>query len=484
MERLGFLCVLAGALRVAIPLNLVLSVEEAGPLTPLPFSPDLVEGLVMAVGRVLPQMSLTAALGEAGRDGGVLVVVAASDDVRALRVDQVAGMVQVDVQAIESAGAAGHAGPGEAQAGRPLLTARFTALGAEWHVLDYVRLTADQPMAPAEIAGGAALVAAAGEAPDSAPRPADGGDERLLLLVVEIADESYAVPTAAIVEILVPGVIRSMPGSPAWVVGLIDRRGSPLLVLSTATLLGRPSTAGSTIVLVIEVPGVGGVGILVDRAIGIERVDRSDIHAVTQEMAGVANYFVIASEHIIGIIDPPALTAQVSDALGPLVPRDAISADAVQVVAATKPSRKLLALRVGRELFALPLDRVERIQASVVLTPLPQPGNGFHAMADVGDASVPVLDLRRRIAHAGSDPTPPCTLVQIEGALAGLAVDQVLRIEDIPNADIEDVATHPLLPVSHVARSGQNLLSVLVIDRVLPPLPNLMADRPARLAPR
>src|ERR1700730_4888458 len=121
MERLGFLCVLAGALRVAIPLNLVLSVEEAGPLTPVPFSPELVEGLVMAVGRVLPQMSLTAALGEAGRDGGVLVVVAASDDVRALRVDQVAGMVQVDVQAIESAGAAGHAGLGEAQAGRPLL---------------------------------------------------------------------------------------------------------------------------------------------------------------------------------------------------------------------------------------------------------------------------------------------------------------------------------------------------------------------------
>ena len=58
MERLDFLCVIAGTLRIAIPLNLVLSVEEAGPLTPLPFSPDLVEGLVMALGRVLPQMAL------------------------------------------------------------------------------------------------------------------------------------------------------------------------------------------------------------------------------------------------------------------------------------------------------------------------------------------------------------------------------------------------------------------------------------------
>src|SRR5580693_5681828 len=102
MERLDLLCILAGSCRVAIPLNLVLSVEEARPLTPLPFSPDLVEGLVMALGRVVPQMSLAAVLREQPREGGVLVVVAASDDIRALRVDQVAGMVQIDIEAAKT----------------------------------------------------------------------------------------------------------------------------------------------------------------------------------------------------------------------------------------------------------------------------------------------------------------------------------------------------------------------------------------------
>jgi chemotaxis signal transduction protein len=143
-------------------------------------------------------------------------------------------------------------------------------------------------------------------------------------------------------------------------------------------------------------------------------------------------------------------------------------------VDSAKASHKLLAVRLGRELFALPLDRVERIQASIVLTPLPQPGTGFHGMADVGDTMVPVLDLRRAIEHAGSDPNPPCTLVQIEGALAGLVVDQVLRIEDIPDSDVEDITMNPRLPVSHVARSGDQLLSVLVLDRVLPPLGSIL----------
>jgi hypothetical protein len=108
--------------------------------------------------------------------------------------------------------------------------------------------------------------------------------------------------------------------------------------------------------------------------------------------------------------------------------------------------------------------------------PLPEPGTGFHAMADVGDATVPLLDLRRRIPQAGSAPAPPCTPVKIEGALAGLVVDQVLRIEDIPADDVEDITAHPLLPIFYVARSGDRLMSVLVIDRVLPPLESEKAE--------
>src|SRR4051794_27823047 len=220
MERLDFLCVIAGTLRIAIPLNLVLSVEEVGPLTPLPFSPDLVEGLVMALGRVLPQMPLAAALNEPQRDGGVLVVVAGSDDVRALRVDQVAGMVQVDVQSIDGL-------DDDELARQPLLTARFTALGAEWRVLDYVKLTNDRPMTAAETQNGAAFLGATGDSAELPAQPIEIVDTRQPLLVLDIGRESYAAATSAIIEILVPGTIRSMPGAPPWVAGLIDRRGHP-----------------------------------------------------------------------------------------------------------------------------------------------------------------------------------------------------------------------------------------------------------------
>jgi hypothetical protein len=55
----------------------------------------------------------------------------------------------------------------------------------------------------------------------------------------------------------------------------------------------------------------------------------------------------------------------------------------------------------------------------------------------------------------------------------------VLRIEDIPDDDVEDITLNPHLPISHIARSGDQLLSVLVLDRVLPPLDDELATTAA-----
>jgi hypothetical protein len=45
----------------------------------------------------------------------------------------------------------------------------------------------------------------------------------------------------------------------------------------------------------------------------------------------------------------------------------------------------------------------------------------------------------------------------------------------IPDDDVEEITMNPRLPISHVARSGDQLLSVLVLDRVLPPLDSVPA---------
>jgi chemotaxis signal transduction protein len=164
---------------------------------------------------------------------------------------------------------------------------------------------------------------------------------------------------------------------------------------------------------------------------------------------------------------------QVGDELSAWIPR-ADAVDSSPVPARPMEFHQYLTLRVGREFLAVSLDRIQRLQAHVQVTPLPNPGTGFDGLVDVGDAVVPVIDLRRILAEGteppASEPLPPCLLTMMEGGLAGLIVNQILRIETIPENQISPAEDTPALPVTRVLHIQGRLMSVISLDRLLPPL--------------
>ena len=80
---------------VAIPLERVISVVEGGPVTPLPYTAASFEGLVEAIGQVMPQVDLGALLGLETGPGGILVVVSHLGGSLALRVPRVSAMASI-----------------------------------------------------------------------------------------------------------------------------------------------------------------------------------------------------------------------------------------------------------------------------------------------------------------------------------------------------------------------------------------------------
>ena len=476
MAKIDFLLTEVGPHAIAVPLELVLAVAEAVAVTPLPHAPAFLAGLVFVHDRVLPLIDLAVALGDgpaaaAGGDG-TLVIAGVGDDIRALRVDRALAMVAVEPESVAAVEVVD--GP-DGEPAEALFGAGFEALGRRWRALDYVRfaercaIEADGPEA------GAALLPV--EGPD---RAATGEVEAVVdlrepYLLVEIGGETYAVATEAVAEILVAAGLRSMPGTPAHVAGLIDRRGVPLVVLDTARLLGRPGAAeaeGGTI-LVVEPKDGPPYGLGIARVRRIHRIGRESLHAMPEAMAGVTRYTVIDDGDIVGVLSPDALVAPLGDELERITPLPELpppETAAAKEVAGGRDTggHRFLSVRIGAGLFGLDLDRVERILAGVSLTPLPGDGNGFHGLADIGETVVPVRDLRRAFAAQPEDHHPPCILVQLEGATAGLAVDQVLRIEDVPAGAIDAVADRAELPVHGVAAADGRLIALLTIDRLLP----------------
>lgn len=466
MQRVGFLICRVGTLSLAVPLTNVIGVSGTTPVTPLPFSPQSIDGLVLAMGYAVVQMTVADRLGLAVDDDGVLVLAAVDGDVRALKVSFVLAMTEVDADIIK---------PGLLEGGPAHATGSFAWESLEVFILDLTSLWDSDGVAPKiDDIDGAALLALAGR-----DEPAGGDDDapppRNAFVLVETGGERYALRTEEVIELMVVDRVRPMPGAPLWLAGLIDRRGTPTLAIGTRRLLGHGSDITGNLALMVQHRDLGAIALLVDRALGIHYFESGDMHAMSEKTEGVASYLVAGDGLIVGIIDSALLLDQVAGKLIGIIPQ--LPARPVEHIARPTDdiAHRVLTLRVGRERFAIDLDRIDRILASVTISALPEGGNGFSGMADVGEIPVPVLDLRHRAGdparHDARHPGAPCALVHLEGAIAGLVVDQVLRIESVPRGRIDPVASDHRLPISGVFEIGGEMVSMLMIDRLLPIMP-------------
>ena len=461
MTQRDLLCCELAGVHIAVPLERVIGVTEGGLVTPLPYTAPAFEGLVEVFGQVMPQANLARLLGLESAAGGILIVVSDRGGSVALRVAVVTRMIRVDDDRL------GATAP-RARAVHALYMAEVEHQGVPHYVLDLDALATSDDLDLSAPDGGV-LIPEGRIVPPPEPE-----QEWLPLLLLEIGGERYAVPNLSIVELNVPDGIRIMPSAPGWILGLIDLRGAPIVAVSTAALLGLPASTGAPpeLCLIAELEAGVRVALFVDRAIGLERVSRGMIHPMRQAMAGIGSYFVLRDDEIVGIIDPKLLLSQIAAELRAAVPqRPSAPPEAARAQTAGQ-YQQLLSVRVGRELYAMTLDRIERIVASVQLTPLPSHIGYFDGLADVGDAVIPVIDLRRQQGLAlqpfDTLQTPPCILTMLEGATTGILVDQVLSIVDIPAERFEPVAKAARLPISHVLTFEGRLMSLLTLDRLLP----------------
>jgi len=198
------------------------------------------------MGQVVPQISLAAILGLQSSDAGVLVLISDLGGSVGLRVDQVHAMLQVDPDQINVA-------TPEARAETPMILGAFGDGASRCSVLNLDHLTTDTSLMSFADSGAVLLATESGTAAlddeDTSP------DQTQPYLMLEVGDEVYAIKIDHLVELLELSTLRAAPHAPAWIAGLLNRRGEPLLGLSLATLLGRPEGRPGKLGVVVALPG-------------------------------------------------------------------------------------------------------------------------------------------------------------------------------------------------------------------------------------
>ncbi len=166
--------------------------------------------------------------------------------------------------------------------------------------------------------------------------------------------------------------------------------------------------------------------------------------------------------------EPPASSVEPSGDLRPTLMRGPQSE-----IRNPKSNAHLVSFRLGGQLYALPLDHVERALRMVSVTPLPEAPSWVPGVIDLHGRVIPVVDLRQRFDQ------PPKKLalddrllvVQALEQTVALVVDEVTGVLEVPAHQVEPPAD-PLSqsrPLVAVVRRDEGLVLVLDATRLLPP---------------
>jgi chemotaxis signal transduction protein len=464
-----------GGRNYGLPADVVRQIDEASPVTPLPFVPDYVEGLTASAGKVLPQIDLALRLGlpSARTADSELVVVAASGGETVFRIGHARRMIDVSDEDLIPVGL------GEAQdyddsdpdAEQPesakdddLLSAQFQMDGEPVLLLrpEAIGIGGVTIRRPAENDGSPAMLGEAQGADTSGRHVAAETD--VVCLAVDAGKERYAFPLEVVSEIYTDTDLTPLPNAPAFIGGISVLRGMPRLVVSLSRLLGVPVETAESNMVAVTVAGMQ----LVFQCTSLQGIRRfaENRRENAGDRSGCIDCYLVGEEGSItallsmdGLIDDVKIRQ-----LRAFLPKAVDGRDGSR--SQGNETRRVLLVRAGAEVCGIPVDRIERVAGFSAATEMPGATGIVVGMTDVSGRVVPVADLGA--AFGGPRCTGAYVVVRTSRedgfGVWALAVDGLERLTDVPVASIRSTSAVVEELIREVGRVGDRLISIVGVD--------------------
>lgn len=457
--------------RYAIHADQVSEVVRVPPVARVPLAPASLLGLANLRGSVLPVVSLRRLLGQVdgGDQAALRAVVLEGESSVALVIDRVEALVTVAQERIET---------------------RQTALAARENELLQGVFGDSSGAEPTRILDVRALIEAAFTRRERAPRPTrataanaapavshDRVDERPGLVAFQVAGQSFALPLAAVREIVpAPESATAVPRGDAPVLGVVPYRETLLPLLSLRGLLGLEQAAAPHAASKVIVTAVGGalVGLVADRMQAIIPADPARIEPIPAVLAArtggetrIESIYRGGPERgLISILAPERLFRE------DVMQRLGTGSAGAQAGDEGAPGMdvegiRFVVFRLGDEEFGLPIGAVDEVaHVPDKITRVPRTPAFLEGVVNLRGEVLPVLDGRRRFDMPPADAGERRRLVVVrsERHRAGIIVDAVLGITSAardaiePAPDVTSGATRLIQGVANLEAEGRIVL--------------------------
>ena len=434
------------------------------PVTPLPFVSSAVVGLINVSGRVMTLVSTARRLElEEGPDPeqGSIMIFSIGHRATACQVSRVIAKVTIAADAVSSLEEDEHSDP-------------ETALIGEFYWNDAIVLLLDPARLVMEPACGDTdtdresfgLVSEA--AGDDLRHQEQLRVDDFPCVVFSCNNELFAFRFDDVSEVVESGTLTPLPGAPAELTGVVLLRDTPLPVISMRALLF--GVAGETLPLTVVVRLNGcNVGLQVERILGIQRFACNALKSLEESHTLLEGFVTTRDDRLVSLIRFSALTApeRFDTWRAWLINSHDEAAESAGYKLRTAIKKRLLLFWMGKELMALPLDMIERVEEYSAPTITPEDESGtMNGVIQVQGRIVPVHSIAFRMG--GVSDRPPCAflIVASAGNRCAVAVDRIERVFDMDESRIESACDGHNELLCGIGRYNDMLVSLLDAERL------------------
>lgn len=450
-----FLVVDVGGQRFAFATAQVAAALAPGTVTPLPFVPEFIEGLVNANDRVLALINLARlfALPMTETTRSELVVLETGRVPCAIRVGQIVAKVDIDADAVEAL-----SGQDDNLAAR-IAHGRFTFENDSVLILNPAALgrlvvnRQDEDGEPGLL----------GKAMSSQTEIA----QQNTCLAFTVSGEHYALPLQQVVEILDLPSSTPIPGSGAEVEGLAQVREDVLLVLSLAQLLSLPrGQHARRQVLVLECDAQR-YGLRVDAVRGTLSYSDSALRGMDAEDSCLSGV-IMAQDQLVGLLSAEKLLCTSHRARW----RGLVPARRTTGQAHVETFVDVLEIRLGDDRYGVPLELVRTISELTDFDDInPDETAVIAGAAHIKGKVLPVVDVARLITGHGVMQAHRARgawlVLGMDDEEWAIPVSEARQIRAIPASAIESMDARKDRYVGAIATLDNQLLPLLSISPLL-----------------
>jgi purine-binding chemotaxis protein CheW len=422
---------------VAIEIVYLVEILESVAISPLPFVPSYVEGLVNVNGDIMPQVDLSKLL-FTSQDTVVesvksktLLIVDINDVPIALKIDQVKESYSVakkDLEPVTELKASSKAKNKNTQSStlKNYVLGNFNYLDKKVILFDASSLK-NIVKSTAKPKGKQGFL---GKVSQSVIQIEEVNE----YLIVDSGGKEFAVDLDEVNEIVIMDIIKPQPRAPKLIVGVGLVRGEPRLMVSLAELLGdkRADVITSGAAIIVKFSDVL-CGLLADKMVGLETIKKSQV----KQNKDKTHLTILREdgETLTKVIQFSALLKD--DVMSEM--RSYLPAIKSEVEKVAVKQIEMLRFTLNKEGYAFKLNDVRRVVSGKVIEPVLSPTGYIMGTFELEGKVIPVINLIEQLGYEKSEiPIVEYVVVTDKGRDWALAIgetDQIIKVDE-PQIDI------------------------------------------------